>query len=121
MQGTVRDDRVVVSSQRESRASPARDVMVEAGTSTLQQHIQDVTNSLPQLTPASTTITSQNIFLLSQLFTVNRFGLDIMDALKNPTNLGTSTTSQQSGEEPVSGEKGTGTATEPYDQGNAEG
>ncbi|KAK0507766.1 hypothetical protein JMJ35_009655 [Cladonia borealis] len=45
-----------------------------------------------------------------------------MDALKNPTNLGgTSTTSQQSGEEPVSGEKGTGTATEPYDQGNAEG
>ena len=46
-----------------------------------------------------------------------------MDALKNPTNLGggISTTSQQSGEEPVSGEKGTGTATEPYDQGNAEG
>jgi len=46
-----------------------------------------------------------------------------MDALKNATNtnVGKTTTSQQSGEEPLSGEKGAGTATEPYDQGNAEG
>lgn len=44
-----------------------------------------------------------------------------MDALKNATNVGTSTTSQQSGQEPVSGEEGAGTATQPFDQGNALG
>ncbi|KAK3166827.1 hypothetical protein OEA41_009952 [Lepraria neglecta] len=44
-----------------------------------------------------------------------------MDALKNATNVGTTTTSQQSGEEPVSGDKGQGTISEPYDQGNQEG
>lgn len=44
-----------------------------------------------------------------------------MDALKNATNVGTTTTSQQSGQEPVSGEEGAGTATQPFDQGNAEG
>ena len=46
-----------------------------------------------------------------------------MDALKNATNtdIGKTTTSQQSGEEPVSGEKGAGTTTEPFDQGNAAG
>ena len=37
------------------------------------------------------------------------------------TATGKTTTSQQSGSEPVSGEKGAGTATEPYDQGNAAG
>ncbi|KAL2048261.1 hypothetical protein N7G274_000172 [Stereocaulon virgatum] len=45
----------------------------------------------------------------------------MMDALKNATNIGTTTTSQQSGEEPVSGEKGAGSINEPYDQGNQEG
>lgn len=44
-----------------------------------------------------------------------------MDALKSATNFGTTTTSQQSGQEPVSGEEGAGTATQPFDQGNAEG
>ena len=44
-----------------------------------------------------------------------------MDALKSATNIGTTTTSQQSGQEPVSGEEGAGTATQPFDQGNAEG
>ncbi|MCJ1453178.1 hypothetical protein MMC28_003524 [Mycoblastus sanguinarius] len=45
-----------------------------------------------------------------------------MDTLKSATGLSTTTTpSQQSGEEPLSGETGKGTIEEPYDQGNAEG
>ncbi|MCJ1275048.1 hypothetical protein MMC21_002848 [Puttea exsequens] len=44
-----------------------------------------------------------------------------MDTLKDTARAGTATTSQESGQEPVSGEKGTGTATEPFDQGNADG
>ena len=42
----------------------------------------------------------------------------IMDLTKTATELGNKL---QSGEEPVSGETGQGTAGEPYDQGNAEG
>ena len=41
-----------------------------------------------------------------------------MDALKSATGL---TNKLQSGEEPVSGKQGKGTASQPYDQGNAEG
>ncbi|CAF9907846.1 hypothetical protein IMSHALPRED_006513 [Imshaugia aleurites] len=41
---------------------------------------------------------------------------DKMDSLKSATGL-----SQKSGEEPLSGQKGQGTAGDPYDQGNAEG
>ncbi|KAL6721768.1 hypothetical protein ACLMJK_000873 [Lecanora helva] len=46
-----------------------------------------------------------------------------MDALKTATNtsVGKTTPSQQSGEEPISGEKGAGTVNEPFDQGNAAG
>ncbi|KAG8530444.1 uncharacterized protein KY384_004946 [Bacidia gigantensis] len=41
-----------------------------------------------------------------------------MDALKSATKVDSKL---QSGEEPISGEKGQGTAEQPYDQGNAEG
>jgi len=43
-----------------------------------------------------------------------------MDALKN-ADIGKTTASQQSGTEPLSGEKGAGTVGEPFDQGNAAG
>lgn len=48
---------------------------------------------------------------------------DKMDSMKSATGLGSNTddASLKSGEEPVSGQKGQGTAEEPYDQGNAEG
>ena len=41
-----------------------------------------------------------------------------MDSLKAATDLANKL---QSGEEPISGEQGKGTASQPYDQGNAEG
>lgn len=41
-----------------------------------------------------------------------------MEAIKNAIGLGTA---EQQGREPVSGVSGTGTAGEPYDQGNVEG
>lgn len=43
----------------------------------------------------------------------------VMEAIKNAIGLGT--TADQQGREPVSGVTGSGTAGEPYDQGNAEG
>ena len=42
----------------------------------------------------------------------------IMDPAKSASVLGSKL---QSGEEPISGEEGKGTAEQPYDQGNAEG
>ena len=42
-----------------------------------------------------------------------------MEAIKNALGFGATTT--QTGVEPVSGKTGAGTATEPYDAGNAEG
>ena len=51
---------------------------------------------------------------------------DQMDALKKSTGLNANSSAdtdltRQSGEEPLSGEKGRGTAEEPFDAGNAEG
>ena len=52
---------------------------------------------------------------------------DKMDALKSATNTGTASTktpdqtARLAGEEPLSGEQGKGNASEPFDQGNAEG
>ena len=42
-----------------------------------------------------------------------------MEAIKNAIGLGSNQV--QSGQEPVSGETGSGTAVEPYDGGNADG
>lgn len=42
-----------------------------------------------------------------------------MDTVKSTTGLGDP--KAQSGEEPLSGKQGKGTAGEPYDQGNSEG
>ena len=42
-----------------------------------------------------------------------------MEAIKNAIGLGSSQV--QSGQEPVSGETGSGTASKPYDGGNANG
>ena len=44
-----------------------------------------------------------------------------MDALKQAFNNTDPSPSQTSGQEPVSGDQGKGTASEPFDQGNAEG
>ena len=51
---------------------------------------------------------------------------DQMDTLKQATGLNANSSTdtdlaRQSGEEPLSGEKGRGTAEEPFDAGNAEG
>lgn len=44
-----------------------------------------------------------------------------MESIKNAVGLGTEKQQQQQGREPVNGETGTGTAGEPYDQGNSGG
>lgn len=47
-----------------------------------------------------------------------------MDTVRNVVNLASNaifgSTTEQSGSEPVSGQRGAGTANDPYDQGNAD-